>query len=68
MRSLVQSGHAGLRPKELLPGRERLLQKWMETSIDGRMGTLAVRAAGSQLEVSLRQALFLEADLQKVNA
>ena len=62
LRTLVRSGYASERPKELLQQGSKLCSQWRQTDITG----LLVRSAGVELGVSLRQALFLEADLRKM--
>ena len=68
LRSLVQHGYAGQRPKEILPGRERLSTSWVETDIVCDRSKLQVRLVRPDYEpvLSLRQCLFLVADLEKV--
>ena len=64
LRTLVRSGYASERPKELLQQGSKLCSQWRQTDITG----LLVRSAGVELGVSLRQALFLEADLRKMKS
>ena len=68
LRSLVQHGYVGTRPKELLPGRQRLSQEWITTDVQcDKHRFLEVRRAGGTLK-SNRQVLFLLADILKSEA
>lgn len=61
VRSLVQAGYAGLRPKELLPGRRKLSSGWIQTAVHVRKyrgePAMELRLARGPLS-TCRQVLF----------
>ena len=63
LRSLVQHGFAGLRPKELLPGRKRIGHAWLTTEVLCDRHALELRLAVAPLK-SNRQVVFLLADVE----